>query len=91
MHRKVYFTKKSSLPLGTRECDRLKVFKRELKDYLLNTIRLVILIDSVISFFFVTFLHSFAFSILFVHFIFYIALFLLLFAFYILRFVFANN
>jgi len=31
----------NSLALGIGECDRLKVFKRELKDYILNTIRYV--------------------------------------------------
>jgi len=31
----------NSSPLGMRECDKLKVFKRELKDYILNTIRYV--------------------------------------------------
>jgi len=41
----------NSLPFGIRECDGLKIFKRELKDYILNTICLV--------------LHFFAFCILF--------------------------
>jgi len=31
----------NSLPLRRREYDRLKIFKRELKDYILNTIRYV--------------------------------------------------
>jgi len=65
----------NSFPLGIRECDRLKVFKRELKDYIPNTIRLVVLIVSIINFFFVTFLHFFAFCILLLYFIFYSVIF----------------
>jgi len=55
------------LPFEIRECDRLEVFKRELKDYIpiYNTICLVISIDSIIS-------CIFAFCILFLYFIFYI-------------------
>jgi len=54
MNRKVFYEEVkmyNSLPLGIKQCDRLKIFKRELKGYILNTIFLVILIDSIISLF----------------------------------------
>jgi len=40
----------SFLPLGIKQCDRLKTFKRELKEHILNAIRyfFVILVDSII-------------------------------------------
>jgi len=41
----------NSLPFRIKQCDRLKIFKRELKEYMLNTIFLVTLIDSIISLF----------------------------------------
>jgi len=37
----------NSLPLGIKQCDGLKIFKRELKKY--STIFLVVLIGSIIS------------------------------------------
>jgi len=45
----------NSLPLRIKQCDRLKIFKREFKEYTLNTIFLVILIDAIISLFLLRF------------------------------------
>jgi len=41
MHRRVYFTKELDriIPSQDKRCDRLNVFKRELKDYILNIMR----------------------------------------------------
>jgi len=76
MRRKAYEGVKmyDSLSLGIKQRDRLKIFKRELKEYILNTIRifLVILIDSVISLFCCV-----------LHFLYFVVLFSLYFVFYI--------
>jgi len=77
----------NSLPHRIKQCDRLKIFKRGLKEYILNIIFLVILIDSIISLFLLRF--AFFASCIFVFYI--LWFYFLFFAFCILYFVFENS
>jgi len=78
----------NSSSLGIKQCDGLKMFKRELKEYILNsTIFLVILIDTIISLFCYV-LHFFAFCMFVFLFLYFTVLFSVLCIFY---FVFENS